>query len=219
MLRSTSHADPVEVDPRAGTGAGRQIRQEEAVPLRRVDADKAEMQRGLGVPPSDIGINGPTIKDKNALLDEGVEVSAKEECLGELAAGDTDHLGLSVILEADDKAYLVLVTGPHSGQAGICEGSEPATALPRLVDLQMSAVMPRAGLKWQRTGPLPPTERTVWTLTATYSPVLGNSSHRALRTATVVESTISQSVTSSRMPTEQPAGRGHRPGLTQRGRP
>jgi hypothetical protein len=134
-------SDPIKVGHLPGAEAGREIRQEEAVPLRRVDADEAEMQRVLGVPHADVGINGPAIKDEEALLDEGVKVSAGEEFFGDVTAGDTVHLGLPIIFEADDEAHMVLVTGPQPGQAGIGKVRQQATALPGLVDLQMAAVM------------------------------------------------------------------------------
>jgi hypothetical protein len=76
-------------------------------------------------------ILGPAIKDEEALLNEGVEARAREEFLGAVAAGDMVTLGLPVIFEADDKAPMVLVTGPQPGQAGISEVSKQATARTR----------------------------------------------------------------------------------------
>jgi hypothetical protein len=81
----------VEVNHLSRADLGGEIRQEEAIALGRVDPNKAEMQRMLGVPHLDVSINGPTIEGEDVAVQEGVEVGPGEEFLGDLSAGNGVH--------------------------------------------------------------------------------------------------------------------------------
>ena len=89
----------------------------------------------------DVGSHGPAIEAPHLRLKAGIAVGPRAELLGDVAARPMVHLGLPVLLEADDNAHMVLVTGPQPDQAGIGESSTHATTLPGLVDRQMAAVM------------------------------------------------------------------------------
>jgi hypothetical protein len=110
-------SDPIEVGYLPGANPGREVRQEEAVALRRVDADEAQMQRVLRAPHPDVRINGPAIKDEDLVLEESVEVGTGEEFLGDVAAGNMVDLGLPVSFEAEDKAHMVLVVKDYRKRA------------------------------------------------------------------------------------------------------
>ena len=72
--------------PRAEPGG--QVREEKAVALRGLNADKSELKRLLRPAPRDVGINGPAIQDEDLRRAEGIEVRAGEELLGDLPTGD-----------------------------------------------------------------------------------------------------------------------------------
>ena len=84
----------------------------------------------------DIGINRPAVQAQDVIRQEGIEVGPGEERLGHLPAGDVIHLGLPVVLQADDEAHVMGFAGPEPGQTGIGEVGEQAIAPPGLVDLQ-----------------------------------------------------------------------------------
>src|ERR687888_2133758 len=67
-------AHAVEVGHLPRPDPGWQIREEETIAFRRVDADKTEMQGVLGATHMPIGINGPAIEDEDVLLEEHIEV-------------------------------------------------------------------------------------------------------------------------------------------------
>jgi hypothetical protein len=83
----------VEVGYLPGANPGREVRQEETVARRRVDADEAEMPRVLRAPHPDVSINGPAIKGEDMVLAESVEVGPGEEFLGDVATGKMADLG------------------------------------------------------------------------------------------------------------------------------
>src|SRR6266487_1253152 len=69
-------ADAVEISHLPRADPGREIREEEAIPLRRVNPDEAEMQGVLGTPYTYICINGAAIEDEEILLEQGIEVGS-----------------------------------------------------------------------------------------------------------------------------------------------
>ena len=128
-------AHPVEVGDLQWAEPRWQVREEKAVALRGLDTDEPEMQRVLRPTHMDVGINGPAIEDEGVLLEEGIEVGAGEELLGDLPAGDIVHLGLPVVFQADDEADIMGLARPEACQTRIGEVGEQAIAPPGLVDL------------------------------------------------------------------------------------
>jgi len=100
----------------------------------------------------DVGINGPAIQDEDRLLDEGIEVSAREELAGHLPARDIVDLRLPVVLETDDEAHIMRFASLEPRNAGVPKVGQEATAPPGLVDGQSMVKCrlscSRAGLKW-----------------------------------------------------------------------
>ena len=94
-----------------------------------------------------IGVNSAAIEHQRFGLQEGIKVGTWEELLRHLAPGDIVHLGLPVVFEPDDEAHAVFFAGAESREAGIGEVGKQAAVPPGLVDLQMPAIVLRAGLK------------------------------------------------------------------------
>ena len=208
-------ADPVEVGHLPRTEAGWQIREEKAIALRRVDPDQAEMERIPGPRPAHRH-RWPGRRAQDLLVQQDIEVGAGEKLLRDLPAGDIVHLGLPIVLEADDKTHPMGVTGPQPGQAGIRQVSEQAVAPPGLVDLQMPAIMlsGRAEMVAHR-GPAADGEdfmdlerRIVASPGELVPQGIAHADRRGIDDVPVLDP--------QRCPADRPAAPGHRPG---RGRP
>jgi hypothetical protein len=77
-------ADPIEVGDWPGPKSWGQLREEEAIALRRVAPHQAQMQRLFGTLHTHVGINGVAIEDKELLIEKDIEGSAGAERLGDL---------------------------------------------------------------------------------------------------------------------------------------
>lgn len=131
----------VEVGDLQRAEPGGQVREEKAVALRGLDADKSKVKGLLRPAHMDVGINGPAIQDEDLRRDEGIEVRAGEELLGDLPTGDILYLRFPGVLEAEHEAHIMRFARPETRQTGIAKIGEKATAPPGLVDRQMPAVM------------------------------------------------------------------------------
>jgi hypothetical protein len=102
---------PVQVSHLSWADPRREICEEEAVPLGRVDADKAEMERVLDAPDPHISIDGPAVELQDLLLPVDIEVGSRKKLLGDPPPGNRVDLGFPVVFEANDKAHPMGVTG------------------------------------------------------------------------------------------------------------
>ena len=94
-LHLPAHAVEVGNLPRADPW--REVGEEEAIPCRRLHADQAERQ-GVRAPATrHVGVNRPALEDEGLVREQGIEVGAGEELLGDLPPGDVVHLGLPVV--------------------------------------------------------------------------------------------------------------------------
>jgi hypothetical protein len=134
-------AHAVEVADLQRAEPGGQVGEEKAVAFRGLNADNSEMKRLLRLAHMDVGIDGPAIQDEDLLREEGIEVRAGEELLGDLPAGDIVDVGLPGVLQVDHAAPLMRFARPEALQTGVAKIGQETPTPPSLVDGEMSAGM------------------------------------------------------------------------------
>src|ERR1019366_8845783 len=118
-----------------------QIREEEAVALRRRHSHQPQQQGVRARANPDIGIDDLSFEEERLALKQGVEIGSREERGRQLAAGEGIDLRFPVLLESDDEPNVVLKAGTKAAEAGITEVREKTVAPPALVDSQMQGVV------------------------------------------------------------------------------